>query len=503
MVEHITLSCAEQNAIALAQRGLHVHPLVPRDKAPLLEGYPSLATTDEATIHQWWKEWPDANVGLIAGVQSGAFVLDIDRRHGGEQSLRILEAQHPELPMTWQDTTHDGFHIYLRHPSDCIIKSGDLAPGIQVLSNGHNVVGPGSIHPSGHGYEWMEFYHPDTLPLADPPSWLIDLLQAKNLFSCVAKTAPTPQASKIPEISPPARVPLLALDAGTLEETSLSGPLDGEEVKALFGQWRVVERCLHVLGLPHVRPGKKFRCILHEERHPSAAICPPQTPGQPFLYMDFHHGEGEPQALILPLVYYCRVTGAPTSTRLPEPTLLVWSLRLLKEAGVIAGVPIHAPKLKGAPEHAQRVYDGFLELLSLKWLVTDRAPSPFSWRFAKDWLPGLTMTAVSSGIQWLMAKGYLRVTDMMNKMALFLFGSRALIHRRTRRALESAQEDIVVSVAQDMEAMLEPASDPCPDCGRAGWFNAARICQWCVALAGQARLLERRRLSRVTAVSSG
>ena len=103
MSEHITLRCAEQNAIALAKQGIYVHPLVPRDKAPLLEGYQSLATTDEATIHQWWEKWPDANVGLIAGVQSGAFVLDIDRRHGGEQSLRILEAQHPELPMTWQN----------------------------------------------------------------------------------------------------------------------------------------------------------------------------------------------------------------------------------------------------------------------------------------------------------------------------------------------------------------------------------------------------------------
>jgi len=113
------------------------------------------------------------------------------------------------------------------------------------------------------------------------------------------------------------------------------------------------------------------------------------------------------------------------------------------------------------------------------------------------------MTAVSSGIQWLMAKGYLRVTDMLNKMALFLFGSRALIHRRTRRALESAQEEIGASVAQDMEAMLEPEGDRCPDCGRGGWFNAARLCQWCVALAGQARLLARRRVSRVTAVSSG
>jgi len=90
MLEHITLSCAEQNAIALAQRGLHVHPLVPRDKAPLLEGYQSLATTDEATIHQWWEEWPNANVGIISGAASSTFVLDIDRRHGGERSLRLL-----------------------------------------------------------------------------------------------------------------------------------------------------------------------------------------------------------------------------------------------------------------------------------------------------------------------------------------------------------------------------------------------------------------------------
>ena len=52
------------------------------------------ATTDKETIRRWWQEWPDANVGVVAGAASGLVVLDVDPRHGGDESLRELEEQH-------------------------------------------------------------------------------------------------------------------------------------------------------------------------------------------------------------------------------------------------------------------------------------------------------------------------------------------------------------------------------------------------------------------------
>ena len=36
------------------------------------------ATIDEQTIRQWWRTWPDANVGIVTGARSGLLVIDID-----------------------------------------------------------------------------------------------------------------------------------------------------------------------------------------------------------------------------------------------------------------------------------------------------------------------------------------------------------------------------------------------------------------------------------------
>src|SRR5919108_509456 len=58
------------------------------------------ATTVEDIIRAWWKRWPDANIGIATGKDSGIIVLDVDLRHGGDISLEDLEAQHGKLSDT-------------------------------------------------------------------------------------------------------------------------------------------------------------------------------------------------------------------------------------------------------------------------------------------------------------------------------------------------------------------------------------------------------------------
>src|SRR2546427_13223225 len=50
------------------------------------------ASTDEATIRQWWCRWPGANIGIRTGAVSGLVVLDVDPRHGGDASLEQRKA---------------------------------------------------------------------------------------------------------------------------------------------------------------------------------------------------------------------------------------------------------------------------------------------------------------------------------------------------------------------------------------------------------------------------
>ncbi|MHB1139918.1 MAG: bifunctional DNA primase/polymerase, partial [Microthrixaceae bacterium] len=55
------------------------------------------ASTDPQVVAAWWRRWPDANVGVMTGRQSGLVVVDVDPDHGGIDSMRQLVAEHGPL----------------------------------------------------------------------------------------------------------------------------------------------------------------------------------------------------------------------------------------------------------------------------------------------------------------------------------------------------------------------------------------------------------------------
>lgn len=55
-------------ALDLARRGFQVFPIRRGGVEPQIERWPERATTDEATIHEWWAEWPNANVGVATAL---------------------------------------------------------------------------------------------------------------------------------------------------------------------------------------------------------------------------------------------------------------------------------------------------------------------------------------------------------------------------------------------------------------------------------------------------
>ena len=103
----------------------------PRTKHGFFDG-----TTDETIIRQWWTQWPDANIGLITGATSGFIVLDVDPRHGGDETLARWIGEHGALPDTLEVRTGGGGrHIYFAHPGGHV-KSRNLAPGIDAKCSG-------------------------------------------------------------------------------------------------------------------------------------------------------------------------------------------------------------------------------------------------------------------------------------------------------------------------------------------------------------------------------
>src|SRR5262245_9841604 len=87
--------------------GWPVFPVKPKSKKPPLTSNGCLdATTDEKQIREWWKKWPEANVAVRTGIEFWA--LDVDPKHGGEESRERLVQQHGALADTLRQRTGGG-----------------------------------------------------------------------------------------------------------------------------------------------------------------------------------------------------------------------------------------------------------------------------------------------------------------------------------------------------------------------------------------------------------
>jgi len=129
------------------------------------------ATKREHILQRWWADWPDAMIGVPTGEPIGAWVLDIDPRHGGDGTLASLEAEHAPLPRTRTATTASGGrHYYFRHVAG-VRNRGNLGPGIDVRGDGGYVIAPGSVTAAGGAYAWTDECEP-----ADAPQWLLDMV---------------------------------------------------------------------------------------------------------------------------------------------------------------------------------------------------------------------------------------------------------------------------------------------------------------------------------------
>jgi hypothetical protein len=126
-------------------------------------------------LWSWWHRWPDANVGIRTGRESSIVVLDVDPRHGGEDSLAALESTYEALPETLTaQSGGGGQHRYFRHPGARLPNSAEVGgyAGMDVRGDGGYIVAPPSLHQSGQIYRWQEPTH----PLAPLPEWLSALL---------------------------------------------------------------------------------------------------------------------------------------------------------------------------------------------------------------------------------------------------------------------------------------------------------------------------------------
>lgn len=215
-----------QAALDYAARGYPVFPVVKTAdgrKVPVTaHGYKD-ASRDATTITAWWSANPAALVAMPTGAVTGVVVLDVDVKSGvcGWDALEEMGvALTPHTPHA--HTPSGGNHISFAYPGfEVRCSAGKIGAGLDVRADGGSIILPA---PTG-GYSWDPHLHPDKVPLAPMPQWLIDATRPKP----VAQQQVAKPVYEVPGLSVYGRAALdgagrdiIAAPAGA-QETTLVG----------------------------------------------------------------------------------------------------------------------------------------------------------------------------------------------------------------------------------------------------------------------------------------
>lgn len=154
-------------ALAYEAKGFSVIPLKPKDKIPLVPQWVQYQSerADREQIGKWWRQWPNANIGLITGAISGYVAVDIDS-DAARAEFKSMCAEH-DLDHVGVVSTGKGWHLYFARPPTKMSNKAGIRPGIDFRGDGGYVVAPPSVHPSGRIYEWKRPLNGDKAQLPE------------------------------------------------------------------------------------------------------------------------------------------------------------------------------------------------------------------------------------------------------------------------------------------------------------------------------------------------
>ncbi|MGO9121687.1 MAG: phage/plasmid primase, P4 family [Desulfomonilaceae bacterium] len=183
-------------ALAYAKRGWYVIPLHEptvdgcscgnpdcgnsAGKHPRIKNWQRACSRDPEVIRGWWEQWPEANVGIVAGI-SNRVVLDVDKKNDGFTSLTKLVEENGPLPKTVINLTGGGGHQYVfGYRGGKIGNRVGLLPGLDVRADAGCFVVPPSLHHSGKTYSWLQGQGPGDMEPAELPEWLLNLILQRS-----------------------------------------------------------------------------------------------------------------------------------------------------------------------------------------------------------------------------------------------------------------------------------------------------------------------------------
>lgn len=147
-----------------------------KNKKPLTPAGFKDATAVPAHIEMWWKDTPNALIGMPTGATSGYTVVDLDGGDKGEISFAKLGKVNQETIQVRSQS--GGRHLLYKHPAGKHIPCDigrKLGPFIDVKADGGYVLIPPSATDIGR-YEFIEGFAPWQIEAAPLPQVLIDKL---------------------------------------------------------------------------------------------------------------------------------------------------------------------------------------------------------------------------------------------------------------------------------------------------------------------------------------
>jgi hypothetical protein len=329
-------------------------------KAPIpyrgVRGY----TTDPVKIQQFFAWYPTANYGVAMGRLSAHFVIESD----GPQGEAFLQSFH--LPPTPTVVSARGFHRYLRIPPGYAAKTRHIGE-LDIIGDGDQVIGPGSLHLSGHIYHWHEYLFIVEVGPIYPPEPLISWLTERGVLQRGATQIYQPTKSRKPKSASRAFSQgngQARLTSGAANGRTARNSRGGSKTRASLTTPRLVtpsvtplapdtkharsnndasaswlaelakkpvifESVFTFLGLGDVEVDAAHLCLLHREQHPSAVLTWGDN-GYP-VYLDLHAEDDDLLSYTMPDYYRARLLGRGLKRveKLLGPSLVPWWERLL------------------------------------------------------------------------------------------------------------------------------------------------------------------------------
>jgi hypothetical protein len=210
-------------------------------KHPRLRGWKRLAASDPAVVGEWWRRWPQANLGLVTGRRFD--VLDLDGPRGVEALRAALSIAPIEHPGPVARTGGGGWHLL--YALTGLGNRVGLLPGVDWRGRDGLIVAPPSQHASGTRYTWARLL---TATLPEVPAGLGRLLAPPSIPRTTLPPAPTPtgrgggygraalarERATVAAALPGRRNATLNRAAFNLGQLTAAGLLDAGEVRAVL-----------------------------------------------------------------------------------------------------------------------------------------------------------------------------------------------------------------------------------------------------------------------------